>query len=113
MIFVLDWVLDWKCLETSLPDMAAGAVMTVLATHVRSHQPLHPPTTEVSVFIRPRQQLKMIGHQNPGKNAPITPGGYSIQQPQPVITIPVTVGDYPPFPAARSHMIQTVLPLDT
>ena len=55
-------VLDWKCLETPLPDMAAGAEMTVVATHVRSHQPLHPPT-EVSVFIPPRQQVKMIGHQ--------------------------------------------------
>ena len=55
-------VLDWKCLETSLPDMAAGAAMTVVATHVRSHQSLHPPTG-VSVFIRPQQQVKTIGNQ--------------------------------------------------
>ena len=49
--------------------------MTVVATHVRSHQPLHPPT-EVSVFIRPQQQVKMIGHQavagQPHRNSLVT-----------------------------------------
>ena len=54
--------LHWKRLEPSLPDMPASIVMPMIATHVRRHQPLHPPA-EISVFMRPQNHVKMVVHQ--------------------------------------------------
>ena len=48
--------------ETFLPDMTAAVVVSVIAAYVRRHQPLHP-AAQIAVFIRPQQQMKVIGHQ--------------------------------------------------
>jgi len=49
-------------LEPSLPDVTVGAVVPVIAADMSRHQPLHP-ATQVTVFVRPQQHVKMIGHQ--------------------------------------------------
>ena len=42
--------------------MPAAMVMTVVTADVSGHQPLHPPA-EITVLVRPQNQVKMIGHQ--------------------------------------------------
>jgi hypothetical protein len=58
-VFIL---LDRKCLEPPLPDMAAASVVAMVAADVGSHQPLHPPA-QVAVRSGSQHQMKVIGHQ--------------------------------------------------
>ena len=48
--------------EPALPDVprALGVVVLVIASHVRVHQPLHPPR-QVAVFVGPDRQVEVIG----------------------------------------------------
>jgi hypothetical protein len=49
-------------LETALPNMAAATIALPVAMHVAGKQPLHP-VSEVVVARRPKDQVKVVGHQ--------------------------------------------------
>jgi hypothetical protein len=55
-------VLNDECLETSLPNVPARAVVAVIASGVGHEQPLHP-SAQVAVGLRTDHQVKMVGHQ--------------------------------------------------
>jgi hypothetical protein len=55
-------VLDGERLEPPLPDMAAGAVVAVLASGVGHEQPLHP-AAQVAVGSGADHQVEVVGHQ--------------------------------------------------
>jgi hypothetical protein len=54
--------LDWKGLESSLPNVAAARVMVVIPSHMARQKPLHP-TAEIAVSRRPEDKVEMIGHE--------------------------------------------------
>ena len=54
--------LNGKRFESSLSDVAAAFVVPMVTTNMRRHEPLHP-ATEVSIFMRPQQQVEMDCHQ--------------------------------------------------
>ena len=58
---------DGKRLETSLPDVPGRMVVAMVLPHVRGHQPLHP-LAQVAIAVGPEHQVKMVGHQAPGKH---------------------------------------------
>ena len=51
-----------KRFESPLPDMAAAFIISMVTANVRRHEPLHP-ATQVSIFMRPQQQMEMVCHQ--------------------------------------------------
>lgn len=55
-------LLDGEGLEAALPDMAAAAVMPVVAAHMGGQEPLHP-AAEIAVVVRPKHKMEVIGHQ--------------------------------------------------
>ena len=54
--------LDGKRLKSPLPDVPAAFVVPMIAANVRRHEPLHS-ATEISIFMRPQQQVEMVCHQ--------------------------------------------------
>jgi hypothetical protein len=54
--------LDGKRFESPLPDVPAASVVPMVTADVRRHEPLHP-ATEISIFMRPQQQVEMVCHQ--------------------------------------------------
>ena len=61
-------LLDRKHLEPPLPNMAAGAIMLVVAADVCVLQPVHPPA-QIAVGDLPEHQMKVVGHQAIGQYA--------------------------------------------
>ncbi len=59
-------LLNGKRLEPTLPDVAAGLVVSVVASNVGRQQPLHP-AAEIPVLPRPEHQMKMVRHHAPGE----------------------------------------------
>ena len=57
-------ILDNKTLVSSLPDMAAGAVMLVITTNMACHKPLHHFVQLVSLFWLD-EQMEMVWYQAP------------------------------------------------
>ena len=53
---------DGECLETALPDVAAGVIMLVATAHMGIEHPVHP-AAQFPVFFRPDHQMKVIGQQ--------------------------------------------------
>ena len=51
-----------KGFEPALPDVTAAVVVTMVSPHVRGQEPLHP-TTEIAIFARPKDEMKVIVHQ--------------------------------------------------
>src|ERR1700685_3686822 len=56
--------LDGECLETPFPQMSTRAVLAMIAPHMSRHQPLHP-SAQIPVFVRPKNQVKMVGQEAP------------------------------------------------
>jgi hypothetical protein len=54
--------LNGKCLEPTLPDVSAAAVVAMVSPDVAGEQPLHP-AAEVAVLAGPQHEVKMVGHQ--------------------------------------------------
>jgi hypothetical protein len=57
-------ILDYKTLVSSLPNMAASAVMLVITTNMACHQPLHHFVQLVGLFWL-NEQVEMVWHQAP------------------------------------------------
>jgi hypothetical protein len=55
-------VLHGERLESTLPDVARGAVMALIPPGVGHEEPLHPPA-HVAVGVRPDHQVEVVGHQ--------------------------------------------------
>ncbi len=55
-------ILNGKGFEPPLPDMPTSLVVPMVPTNMGCHQPLHPPT-EVTITLRPKHQMKMVGHE--------------------------------------------------
>jgi hypothetical protein len=55
-------LLDGERLESPQPDVAAGSVVLQLATHMRRHQPMHPPA-ELAVVAGSDDQVEVVGHE--------------------------------------------------
>lgn len=60
--------LNRKGLETTLPNVAARTVMTMVAADVAGEQPLHP-AAQVAVVTRPKHQVEVIVQQAKGEDA--------------------------------------------
>jgi hypothetical protein len=58
--------LDDEAFEAPLPDMAAGAVMAVIAPDVAGHELLHAPAQVIGLH-RSEQQVKVVRHQTEGE----------------------------------------------
>ena len=59
--------LDRKRLESSLPDVAAAAIVLMVAADMGVLQPVHP-SAEVAVVGWLQDKVKMVGHQAEGQN---------------------------------------------
>ena len=55
-------LLNGERLESSLPHVAAGAIMPRVAPHVGRCQPMHQ-AAEFAVLAGPKREVEMIGHQ--------------------------------------------------
>jgi hypothetical protein len=55
-------LLDRKGSESSLPDVTARFIVTMVSSDVGSHQPLHP-SAEIAIIVWVKYQVEMIGHQ--------------------------------------------------
>lgn len=60
-------VLDDKALVSPLPDMTAGAVMSVITADMTCHQPLHPFGKLIGM-LRLDEQMEMVWHKAPCVN---------------------------------------------
>jgi hypothetical protein len=49
-------------IKSTLPDMATPFVVPMVTADMRCHPPLHP-ATQVSVTMRPQDQVKMVTQQ--------------------------------------------------
>ena len=61
-------LLNRKRLESPLPDMTAGAITPMVATYMRSQQPLHP-SAQITILVWPESEMKMIRHDAVRKHA--------------------------------------------
>ena len=57
-------MLDREGLEAALPDVAAGMVVPMVATHMGIRQPMHP-AAKVAFLMRPQHEMEVVGHQTP------------------------------------------------
>ena len=55
-------ILDRKRLESTLPDVAAVAVVLNVASDVSVQQPLHP-AREVAIGVRSDHEVEVVGHE--------------------------------------------------
>jgi hypothetical protein len=60
-------LLDREHLESPLPNVATAVVMLVVPANERILQPVHPPA-QFAIFLRPDDQVKMVGHQAIGRH---------------------------------------------
>ena len=58
-------ILNRKAFISALPDMAAGAIMPMVAANMAGHEPLHE-FVEMFRLLRLYKQMKMVWHQTPG-----------------------------------------------
>ena len=72
-------MLDGKGLKPALPYMATGVMPSMITANMGCQEPLHP-TTQITVFMRPESQMKMIRHQTIGQHAHWCPLTCFIQQ---------------------------------
>jgi len=54
-------LLNRESLESPLPNVSATSVVLMIETNVGRQQPLHP-LAEISVQVRPENQMKVIRH---------------------------------------------------
>src|SRR5271156_1889874 len=55
-------LLDGKCFETALPDMAAAMIVLVVAANMGGEQP-HHVVAQFAVTAWPEREVEMVGHQ--------------------------------------------------
>jgi hypothetical protein len=53
---------DREGLESALPKVSARLMVFVVTPNVRGAKPLHP-VAEIAVAVRPKHQVKVVGHQ--------------------------------------------------
>ena len=83
-------LLNRECFETPLPNAAVRAVTTVIGSNMGGEKPLHP-TAQITVFVWPQQQMKVIGHQAVADNAHRPSRAGAIHQPQKMAIVGVRV----------------------
>ena len=95
--------LDQDGLETPLEQVPRPAVAAVERRSEAGIQIVHP-WGQVRLR-RLQEQVKMVGHQRPGKHSPATPRRHAVEQLQPLRPVRVVPHDRAPLQPAARHMV--------